>query len=234
MRERAVAALETILAGGQEERVVLKAAGSAATLGSGLGQERIGQILWGEGRQDLRMEAVLILTELASPFARRELVRVASSHQFEEDEIRQAAVWGLGKRGLRAYEELLPFIANADENVALHAIVAFGMDTPANVIRALVAELTVAGPRKAPAAAEALRLIASDTILRILIDAAAGNNDWVLATLGRLPPALVRPAIAGSNLMTKLGPLLLLSDGANWLASEDHSMDIAFLAKQDH
>jgi len=39
-------------------------------------------------------------------------VGVAGRQQFEGDEIRQAAVWGLGKSGLKAYEELLPFIAD--------------------------------------------------------------------------------------------------------------------------
>ncbi|MFZ0737954.1 MAG: hypothetical protein WAM96_12760 [Candidatus Acidiferrales bacterium] len=233
LRARAVASLEELLTGEREERVALEAAGSAATLGSALGQERIGQVLWGDGRKDLRMEAVLILTELASPFARAELVRVAADPHFEGDEIRQAAVWGLGKSGLRAFQALLPFISDPDENVALHAIVAFGADTPEAVIRTLVQELTAADPRKAPAASEALRLIANETVIRILIEASAGGHDWVLATLGRLPPALVRPAIAGSDLMRKLEPLLLLSEGANWLASEDRVMDIAFLTKQN-
>lgn len=233
LRARAVGSLEELLAAEREERVALEAAGSAATLGSALGQERIGQVLWGDGRKDLRMEAVLILTELASPFARAELVRLAADPHFEGDEIRQAAVWGLGKAGLKAYQALLPFISDPDENVALHAIVAFGADTPETVVRALVQELTAADPRRAPAASEALRLIANETVVRVLIEAAGGGHDWVLATLGRLPPALVRPVVAGSDLMRKLEPLLLLSEGANWLASEDRVMDITFLTKQN-
>ncbi len=43
------------------------------------------------------IEAVLILTELRSPFARRELVRLAGDQQNQDGELRQAAVWGLGK-----------------------------------------------------------------------------------------------------------------------------------------
>jgi hypothetical protein len=233
LRQVAVAALERLLAAEQEERVALEAAGSAAILGSGLGQERIGEVLRGEGRKDLRMEAVLILTELASPFARAELLSVAGSRQFEGDEIRQAAVWGLGKCGLKTYEELLPFIADADENVALHAIVGFGGDTPEGIVRDLVQELVTGDPRRAPAASEALRQIGTETVVRILIDAAAGGHDWVLATFRRLPPVLVRPAVQGSELMGRLAPMLLLSEGANWLASEDRVMDIAFLTKQN-
>ena len=233
LRQGAVAALEQLLAAEQEERVALEAAGSAAILGSGLGQQRIGQVLRGDGRKDLRMEAVLILTELGSPFARAELVNVAGDQQFAGDEIRQAAVWGLGKGGLKSYGDLLPFIADADENVALHAIVGFSGDTTEGIIRDLVRELVAGDPRRAPAASEALRQIGSETVVRILIEAAAGGHDWVLATLGRLPPALVRPAVEGSPLMGRLAPMLLLSEGANWLASENRVMDIAFLAKQD-
>ena len=233
LRNRAVAALEELLVRENEERVALEAAGAAATLGSALGQERIGQVLWGQGRKDLRMEAVLILNELASPFAKAELVRVAGDHRFDSDEIRQAAIWGLGKAGLKAYEELLPFIADIDDNVALHAIVAFGSDTSPGAIRRLVEELVAADPRRAPAASEALRLIANETVVRILVEAAGVGRDWVLATLGRLPPTLVRPAVEGSALMRQLGPMLLLSEGANWLASQDRAMDIAFLTKQN-
>jgi hypothetical protein len=163
---------------------------------------------------------------------RLRVTTVDRDSQLENDEIRQAAVWGLGKAGLKAYEEILPFIADAHENVAMHAIVAFGGDTPDAVLRQLVIELITADPRRAPAASEALRLIGTETVVHILIEAAAGGHDWVLATLGRLPPQLVRPAIAGSSLVPRLAPMLLLSAGANWLASEDRVVDVAFLAKQ--
>jgi hypothetical protein len=142
-------------------------------------------------------------------------------------------VWGLGKAGLKTYGALMPFIADPDENVALHAIVAFGKDTPEAIIHQLVAELAVGDPRRAPAASEALRLIATDTVVRALIEAAAKRHDWVLATLGRLPPNLVRPAIEQAGLVRTLAPMLLLSEGANWLASEDRVIDLAFLAKQN-
>jgi hypothetical protein len=225
--------LEALLKTEKEERVSLEAAAASAALGSAMGQEHIGKVVWGDGRQDLRMEAVLILTELASPFARTELARIAGEKKFGGEEIRQAAVWGLGKTGLKAYDELPPFIADADENLALHAIVAFGPDTPEKTIRGLIAELIKGDPKRAPAASEALRLIANEAVVKCLIEAAGEGNDWVLATLGRLSPALVKPAVTDANLLRKLAPMLLLSEGANWLASEDRLMDIAFLAKQN-
>jgi hypothetical protein len=233
LRAQAIPALEALLKTEKEERVSLEAAGASAALGSALGQEQISKVVWGQGRQDLRMEAVLILTELGSPFARTELIRVAGEQKFAGDEIRQAAVWGLGKAGLKAYDQLPAFIADKDENLALHAIVAFGPDTPENIIRTLIADLVKADPTRAPAVSEALRLIAGETVVKCLIETAAGGHDWVLATLGRLPPSLVKPALAGSELLKKLAPMLLLSEGANWLASEDRVMDIAFLTKQN-
>jgi hypothetical protein len=229
----AVPALEALLGTETEDRVALEAAGAAATLGSAMGQDYIGRVLWGDGRKDLRMEAVLILTELGSPFAHGELVNVAGDANLAGDEIRQSAVWGLGKAGLKSYENILPLIGDEDENLALHAIAAFGTDTPEGVIRQLVSELIAADPRRATAASEILRLIANETVLKCLIEATTDEHDWVLATLGRLPAALVRPAVTGTALMKRVAPMLLLGEGANWLASEDRVMDIAFLAKQN-
>jgi hypothetical protein len=62
----------------QEQRVALEAAGAAAALGSGLGQDRIAELVWhNEDRPDLRMEAVFILTELGSNrFTREQLARI--------------------------------------------------------------------------------------------------------------------------------------------------------------
>ncbi|HZD32217.1 MAG TPA: hypothetical protein VE779_11210 [Candidatus Angelobacter sp.] len=134
---------------------------------------------------------------------------------------------------MKAYDQLLPFISDADENLALHAIVAFGSDTPEQIIQQLVQDLVNADPRRAPAASEVLRLIANDTVLKCLTEAASDDRDWVLATLGRLPAALVKPALGDSALMKRIAPMLLRGEGASWLASEDRLTDIAFLTKQD-
>ena len=77
------------------------------------------------------------------------------------------------------------------------------------------------------------RLSANETTARLLMEAARTPNNWALATLGRLPPALVKPVTNGSDLEAKLAPMLLLSEGAHWLSSEDRVLDIAFLSKQN-
>jgi len=232
----ALGILEQFLDTEAEPRVALEAAGSAAFLESDKGQEYITDVLWGDGPVDLSMEAILILTELATAFARNELVRIAGAQEFEGDERRQAALWGLGKAGLKSYGDLVPFIGDEEENVAYHAIAGFGPDTPQEVIAALIERLLTGDPQIAPGASEALRVIGGEEVLRQLNQAAqsnAGVREWALATIGRLPPDMVRDNLQGSPLLDQLAPMLLIAEGANWLSGEDAMTDMAFLLKQN-
>ena len=237
-RDRVVPALEELIRRETEERVALEAAGSAAAFDSELAQERIARFVWNnDDRPDLQMEAVFILNELGrTPFTRGQLNSVVADPRFEGDELRQAAVWALGKAGLKCYEDILPWIDDADENLALHAIGAFGADTPRPVIDRLVEDLVAGDLRRAPAASEALRIIASDEVLRALVTAAQAVQsvpDWIVATLGRLPPERVLAAFHDSPLLERIVPVLLTAPGAHWLASETAGLDISFLLKQD-
>jgi len=232
----ALGVLEPFIDTEGEPRVALEAAGSAAFLESGKGQDYIAAVLWGNGPVDLSMEAILILTELSNEFARDELVRVAGADEFKGDERRQAALWGLGKAGLKSYRDLVPFIGDEEENVAYHAIAGFGPDTPPEVIAALIERLLTGDPQIAPGASQALRIIGSDEVLRQLTQAAqsnAGMRDWALATIGRLPPEMVRAHLQGSPLLDQLAPMLLIAEGANWLSGEDAMTNMAFLFKQN-
>ncbi len=218
-----------------EDRVALELAASAARLGVSFGMERISTAIWGHERADLRMEGVLILAELASATAAKELAHVARSKEFCGKEIRQAAVWGLGKTGSRSYRSLLEFIADDDEGVALHAIGAFGSDTPADVVGDLVSLLAVGPSRAQAAASAALRVISSNTAIQAVIQAAReGNGDqtWLLATLGRFPASQVRELLAGDDLLTKVAPLLALGPEENWLARPSVANGLDFLLMQ--
>lgn len=236
--DQVIPALENLTRRESEPRVALEAAGSAAALGSEFGQEQITRFVWGNNdRPDLRMEAVFILAEIGrSPFTREQLNRVLTDPLFEGDELRQAAVWALGKAGLKCYEDLLPFIDVIDENLALHAIGAFGSDTPKPIIGSLVQDLIIGDSRRAPAASESLRIIASDDVLQALVEVTNAKKpvpDWIVATLCRLPPDMVRAALRGSPLLGQIAPMLLIAHGAHWLASESIDSDIAFLLKQN-
>jgi hypothetical protein len=120
--------------------------------------------------------------------------------------------------------------------LALHAITGFGADTPDAVIDRLVQDLVAGNPRRAPAASEALRIIGTESVLGALIAAATSHQpvpEWILATLGRLPPDQVRQQLRGSPLLERVSPMLLVSQGANWLATDLVTADITFLLKQN-
>ena len=112
---RRTTVLENVIDGKGDDRVVLEAAGVAASVGSAHGKAWLSQFIWtNDDRPDLRMEAVFILTELGdTPFAREHLTRIAGCRRFRDDELRQSAVWGLGKSGLRRYDDLLSFTSSA-------------------------------------------------------------------------------------------------------------------------
>jgi hypothetical protein len=227
--------LEARLAVEPDPRVALEVAGTAASLGSALGKERMRVFLTADDAAALSMEAILILTEIGGRFARTELRRIAADPALQGDERRQAAIWGLGKAGAHAYAELLPHLADLQENVAFHAIAAFGSDAPRDVIDRLIAMLASGDQRLAPAASESLRVIGGRQVvdaLTAVLTAARPGSDWALATLGRLDPALVRESLRGSPLLERLEPMMLVAEGANWLSREDALVNLAFLHKQ--
>ncbi|HEY1748817.1 MAG TPA: hypothetical protein VGG11_18900 [Xanthobacteraceae bacterium] len=236
LKAQAIPALENHLGREVDDRVLLETAGSGAALGSAKASERVQTFIWDHERGDLRMEAVLILIELKNDLTRKVLRTVATDKRFANDEIRQAAVWGLGKAGACAYGDLFDFIDDDDRDVALHAIAAFGRDTPARIIDRLITELIAPNAGRPAAASEALRLIGTNVVLERLIAAIRDGNDpdaWILATLGRLPADRVRKALAGDPLLARLEPLLLLGPGTNWLADDTVDIDLKFLLKQD-
>jgi hypothetical protein len=236
LHHEAIGAIDHRLDVESDARVLLEAAGAGTALGSAKARERLESLLWHGERGDLRMEAVLILTELRAPGAHEILSAVITSPNFAYEEIRQAAVWGLGKAGLQRYDDLVPFIGDPDRDVALHAIAGFGENTPADVIDRLIVVLISGDPERAPAASEALRIIGTDLVLGWLLDAQRSTNQsdaWILATLGRLPVMMVRAALHGNALLSRLEPLLLLSESSNWLADSTVDIDIKFLLKQN-
>lgn len=235
--EKVISSLERLMASEQEERIKLEAAGSAAYFGSALGIDTISRYIWrGTASPKMRMEAILILIELgAGEFTRKLLVDIADSNYFEGSEVRQAAIWGLGKTGFKDYAAVLPYIADSEENVALHAIAAFDEKTPDNVIDQLIIYLLSGDINLAPAASETLRIIGSGTAIDKLVQAYDQNQqarDWIIATLGRMNPELVKRKIEGHSVLEQLNPMFLCAPGANWLSSEQMKTDISFLLKQ--
>lgn len=237
-KARVIKSLESLVLSEQEQRIKLEAAGSATYFGSALGQDIISEYIWEDDfSPELRMEAILILVELgASDFARNQLRDIAGNDSFQGSESRQAAIWGLGKMGLKDYEAVLPYIVDEEENVALHAIAAFDGNTPDNVIDRLIVQLLSCDKKLAPAASETLCIISSPSAIKSLVQAYDQNKqsrNWIIATLGRMNPQLVKQNIAGHELRTYLEPMFLCAQGSHWLSSEQMKTDISFLLKQN-
>src|SRR5215207_8796540 len=99
---RAIERLRARVLEEEDGRIALEAAGTAAAIGRAFVERYIRACL-SSGSADLQMEAILILSELRTPFALRELKRVAADRSLDGRELRQAAIWGLVKKGHRSY-----------------------------------------------------------------------------------------------------------------------------------
>lgn len=232
---RALPLLEKLISEEPEKRVALEAAGTASALGSKKGEDFISTMLWNNDPIELSMESILILTEIGGDFAKDCLIKAAGYKSFTGDERRQAAIWGLGKAGIKSYLSLIPYLSDREDNVVLHAIAAFGQDTPRSVIKKLIGLLAKGNPRESASASEALRFIGSEDVLFCLLEAEKGSSisrDWVIATIGKLNPDLVTSHINQSALFNQIRPMLLTASGGSWLASDDIRADLTFLSKQ--
>jgi hypothetical protein len=100
------------------------------------------------------MEAVFVLTELPLPEAGAALERMASAEA--PSEVRAAAVWGLGLGASGAVARLLPFLADEDDLVALHASAALPAQLSPQLSDEMCRWLIAGTMREATAAAHAL------------------------------------------------------------------------------
>ena len=108
------------------------------------------------------------------------------------------------------------------------------LDAPTATVKRLVDDLASGRDRRRAAASAPLFAIGADEVITTLASAAHTTpDDWILATLGRMPPARVRWLLAGDSLLPRISPMLLTSDGANWLASEAKRGDLSFRLAQD-
>jgi hypothetical protein len=235
-------ALMEIAGSDAEERVRLEAAASAAKLGSEDGFALLLSILNDPPVDYLQMEVVLILPELkGTPLAENaaaELRRCASNSEFEGAELRQAAIWGLGKTGLQSYESLLDLLDLNDENERIHAIAAFGETLDSETALALVN--TLIGNGSAVAKASACYILAKASIessaAQRLVEIASadenGGRAWALATLGQWPRDRIAP-FCDDALLAVLEPLHRLLPGENWVRGPEALESISFVEKQN-
>lgn len=193
----------------EDERVRLEALGSLARLdprrNTGDLVERAFLLARELDRKSLRfaMESVLILSELHSEEAADALAEIATDETIHP-ELRRAAVWGLGSTGIDDSARVLPFLADPDDEVALHALAGIGELDDADVA-ALVRMLCDGGDREVASAAELL-VEEGERGIRPLLEIAerddraglrartalgtASEAEVLRVAKGQLPPAL--------------------------------------------
>lgn len=223
--------------GETDARVRLEAVATASALGSRSAQTLLRAVVEDASSPQLQMEAVFILSEQYSGVSAdvsRDTLRAVLEDPSTPSELRQAAIWGLGFAGHRRFQDILPYLDDEDENVAMHAIAAFGVDVPQSVIGDLVVRLDERAPRIAAASSEVLRLIATDEVITQLVSACKNSYQrvWALATMGRLSPNDVRAIVSDQEILVELAPLMRVFSSENWLAIGDRPDSLAFLLQQ--
>jgi hypothetical protein len=238
-----VGLLERLYETAADERVSLESAGSMAKLGARVGIDRLLNELV-EPRQDyLRMEAAFMLSELrTSPCvdeAVDALVFVAGETALAGDEVRQAAVWGLGQAGLRSYASLLNFLDAESEDERIHAVVAFGPDLPDSVVDRLVDALAaddVSARYKSSCVHVLSRLSNTNHAVERLCGLALKSSDtgrtWARAALGSMAPTRVQDAITDQRIRVDILPLQLMSAEQNWIRSDTVFDALNFIQRQ--
>lgn len=237
LRKRGVDALLERLVEEAEARVKLEVAASLAKLNIDVGFEELFLAVVQPAEPYLRMEAVLIATEVGGAKARDLLMTVATSPDYSGQEVRQAAVWGLGESGCASYVDLVPFLADADDDVAIHAICAFTAPLPPDVGANLVRLALHGGPRAQAGAREVLHRCAGPNEIHALAvaseEAALGVETAALASLAMFTRERLADAAVGNDVIARLAPIrLLLDPRENWLAAKEYVDSIAFLASQ--
>ncbi len=177
------------------------------------------------------MEAIFAITELGSSESGEALAMLAE-HETLDSEARCACVWGLGVTGLNAPELLLPFIADDDEEVALHALAGIG-ELPDALFSQL--ERMLAGTDSEAASAADLLSMSGDKGIERLLSVADGGLGplWAIAALGEIPEADVR-RVADNNISGRLEPMLLpqWTGQRSWLRAHQIATPVQVLKEQ--
>jgi HEAT repeat protein len=180
----------------------------------------------------LAMEAIFILSELGSNEAADALTTLAAD-QTLDSEGRCAAVWGLGVAGVSDPDRVLPFIADENHEVALHALAGIGAVSDHLLVRAAV---MLGGTDIEAASAGVLLAKQGDEGARTLLQAASEDGRagvWATAALGGIPEDQVR-AVAdgalGEDLERAVAPVW--AEQQSWLRRQEMDTPLRFLERQ--
>lgn len=176
----------------RDMRLRVEALGALARLGDRGAVGRLADLDDGDGELEMQMERVLVLSELVElKAATVSLARIAREMS-RPDEIRAAAVWGLGATWHNQFSECWSFAFDESESVRRHAQAGLGSPGPAQ-FPLLVTALGKAD--QAPLAAAVLARTGSVPELIAALSEAL-SRDWALQALGQIDPAEVMPLLA--------------------------------------
>jgi hypothetical protein len=216
----------------EDWRVRLEGMASAARLAPDEWVQRIARLAE-DVDQELaaQMEAVLILSEIPAPVAADGLERVARHHTGRHEEVRCAAVWGLGMGSCSDPVRLLDFVTDPTDRVALHAAGAMRA-LPDAVARELARGLHRDDDR---AAAVAAAILAQHERVDLLLAAATEPGSgrlWALRALGDVAPEQVAAAagVLPEAVRQALAPIWI--QHRDWLRSDANDGALRSLTAQ--
>lgn len=219
-----------------EDRLVrLEAAGALARLGIEGGFQTLRNVVMTDDDEELRMEAALMLGEIARPNA-REILFEASSEGQTKPEVRAAAIWGM--RGLTEegpVNQMLQAIGCADDRVALHGIVALSQcitgRNAAQILRGIGPE-----DRLAAGIVKAFELVPEPPIPEIIASLANADDyqkPWILFLLGMLNEDGVEPYLDRLHADARRQLAFVKKHVAkNWLSTGANASEIELLMLQ--
>lgn len=180
-----------------------------------------------------QMEAVFTLSELDTDAAIQALEGIADASGQVQSEVRAAASWGLGLGARPSPELLVPFLADHDSMVALHAAAAMPADLPEPVVSILLDWVMSGTLREATAASHLLSR--HDQARRLL--QAAGNAPTearavALLAIGDAGPQQVGNAIDSVDTATAATLRTLWAQRDDWLRAPDTDGGLDVLTRQ--
>ena len=201
----------------EDERIRLEARGSLASIDP---ERHIDELICyahrpgsSKSEKAFAMESIFILSELRSSEAVNALAALARDTA-ADSEARCAAVWGLGIAGADDARQVLPFIADPDDEVALHAMASVG-ELDIEALGTLRRMLESGDDRRAASAAALLVDEGEDGISHLLEVAQHRDQSglWSRAALGEIPEADLRETAD-----KKLSPGLESALSAIWIS----------------
>ncbi len=161
-----------------------------------------------------QMEAVLAISDLPSHTAANALNEIAGKTEMP-NELRAAAVWGLGQGAAAKPDMLLRYLNDTEPIVKLHAIAALD-ELPKHIQQTLLSWMTGTDAAQSSVAAQLLQRHSQVEALLDTCHLSYNARLWALKALGELPPPLVR-SLAGNRLTPDIEQILL----PMWLRQED-------------